>query len=541
MIWLLLFVLLLLRGDGVGAQGLFTNIAVKPGPSAAVYSAQPYYTCNTNRYVSTTGSSSNNGLTPGTAWDIPTAASWNASASGTGSWCINLAPGTYNVAGGLIGINAVIVSNGGTGPSKTGAVVWRCTTMPFSFIGGVLQGEGSGCLIELTPGIASNAVLGMAPNASFIVFDALEIKGINNNASLSTGECIIDALGPPNGGPNLVTSSHHIWVINSDLHGCGGGGAQMNYTDWLFFIHNVWHDNSLTNSFSESGFSMYEAAGLTGYTPTPGNPDYWHSATTGRTYNIVISYNVGFRNYNNFAGDTDGDGIIIDDMSWSQNACSVGTSGATCPYNGNVLIMGNIIYGNGGTGILIPFNAAGATPAPAHVDVYNNTTYSNGWDPFQSSTTFHGNLLANQAQNVTWRNNIAITVTGTNTCVNTGIACAILDQVGPNNANSDTFNNNIAYPGSPSNVSVANGVTYPTIGTNKNLDGTDPRLASLNPLTSAGGSASSNFALCTAAGVPAAGCAGASPAIGFGQAFDLWQSGGAVDAGACASTLVICP
>jgi hypothetical protein len=32
-----------------------------------------------------------------------------------------------------------------------------------------------------------------------------------------------------------------------------------------------------------------------------------------------------------------------------------------------------------------------------------------------------------------------------------------------------------------------------------------------------------------------------SALIGAGQAFDLWQSGGAVDVGACGSTLTICP
>jgi len=32
-----------------------------------------------------------------------------------------------------------------------------------------------------------------------------------------------------------------------------------------------------------------------------------------------------------------------------------------------------------------------------------------------------------------------------------------------------------------------------------------------------------------------------SPAIGFGQAFTLWQQSGSVDAGACVSGLTSCP
>jgi hypothetical protein len=511
-----------------------------PGPSLSLYTNNPYYTCNTNRYVSTTGSSSNSGLDVAHPWDIGTAVGWNASASGSGSWCINIAPGTYSFGTGELGWPAIDITHGGTGPSKTGAVVWRCTTMPFSFSGGALQGEGTGCKIMLTPGTTNGSVIRVNLNTSYVMFDALEIQGINNNSATNQGTCLEVPNGPDFGGPNAVTSSHHIFLFNSDLHSCGGGGMQWNGTDWLFVIHNIWYDNSLTNGADMSGLSFYHAAGLTGYTPTVGNPDYLYSSTTGRTYNIVVIYNVGKHNYNNFAGDTDGEGIIIDDMSWSQGGCNVGTSGATCPYNGNVLIMGNIMWGNGGVGILIAFNAAGATPAPAHVDIINNTTYSNGWDPFQSSTSFHGNLLANQGQNVTWWNNIAITVTGTNTCVNTRFACTILDQGGPNNANNDTYANNIAYPAG--NVSLNNGVTYLTTGPpNGNLNGTDPRLASLTPITSAAGTSNSNFALCTAAGTPAAGCTGASPAIGFGRTFDLWQQSSNIDTGACVHQLTACP
>jgi hypothetical protein len=516
----------------------FTQI---PGPSQQLYNSQPYYTCNTNRHVSTTGSSGNSGLDAAHPWDLATAVAWNASASGSGSWCINLAPGTYSVSGGLIGLSAVVLTNGGTSASKTGLVVWRCTTMPFSFSGGALEGEGSGCLIQLTPGTSNSAVIAISDHTSYMVFDALEVQGINNNATTNQGPCLLNDNGHDPGTPNNTTTSHHFWILNSDLHGCGGSGIQWDATDWLFVIHNVWHDNSLTAASDQSGFSFYQAAGLTGYSPTVGNPDYWHSATTGRTYRIVVNYNVGVHNYNNFAGSTDGEGIILDDWSWSQGGCNVGTSGATCPYDGDALVMGNIMWGNGGVGIFVAFSAEGTTPSPGHYDIYNNTTYSNSWDP-NNTGTFGGGLLANRTQLVTWRNNIAITVSGSRTCVNTGLSCTVLDQVGPNNANNDTWNNNLSYPATPSsNISVGNGVTFPTVGVNKNLDGTDPRLASLNPITSAGGSAVSNFALCTAVGVPAAGCAGASPAIGFGRAFDLWPQTGSIDAGACTSGLTSCP
>ena len=86
----------------------------------------------------------------------------------------------------------------------------------------------------------------------------------------------------------------------------------MNQTDWLFVIHNVWHENAATSGVSGSGLSFWEPYPLAGYTPTAGNPDYWHSNTTGRTYSMVVAYNVAIHNFNNFRGATDGEGINFD-------------------------------------------------------------------------------------------------------------------------------------------------------------------------------------------------------------------------------------
>jgi len=485
---------------------IFVPVVQIPGPSARLFASNPYYTCTNNRYVSTTGSGSNNGLTVGTPWDIPTAVSYAAPA-GT---CINLAAGSYSLT-----TNQLNVAHGGTSSSKTGYVVWRCTTMPFSFSGGVLQGEGTGCKLSQAATGGSYFMISVNTGVNYVIFEGFEITSNNNN---NAGPCI----SIENQSPSAI--SHHIWLMNSDLYNCGISGLQWNFADWLFVVHNVLHDNAHSvspNCLNGSGLTFYEPLGLAGYTPTAGNPDYWHSNTTGRTYNMVVAYNAIYHNYNDptCGPTTDGDGIIMDNFSASQqmHGCAdiVGTSGATCPYGGNVLIMGNAVWGNGGYGIGV-FSMFGPPDSTAHIDIINNTSYSNSWD-MTNTGSFGGALLMNQATNVTVWNNIGITVTGSRTCVNTGISCSAIDA---NGVSTDSWKTNLTYSGGQLNF--ANGATYPTVGVNHNLDGSNPNLTTLNPITTIAGTGAQNFAL-----------QAGSPAISFGQAFDLWQQSGTVDAGAC--------
>jgi hypothetical protein len=499
-----------------------------PGPSASLYASNPYYSCTSNRYVSTTGNAGNNGTSPSTPWDINTASNYSAPA-GT---CINMAPGTYNVSGGGLGI-----IHGGTGASKTGYVVWRCSVMPFSFVDGVLTGEGDGCVFTNT---TSYATIGVGPNTPYVMFDGVEVNGTPTAGS--GGVC----LDNENGGSSSATS-HHMWVFNSDLHGCGLSGIQWNYTDWLFVIHNVWHDNGSINCAMGSGLSFYEPAGLANYTPTLGNPDYWYASQTGHTYNDVIAYNVGFRNYNpdtvvpgtcTAPFDTDGEGIIMDTFDWG-TACAAGS--AICPYTGNVLIMGNVMWGNGGNGIEA-FSMLGPPASTSHIDVINNTTYSNSWDPYNTGT-FGADLLSHVTQNMTWWNNIGITLSGTRTCLNTNITCSALDVCDVVSTCSTEVLNawlaNMTYLANQYNFQ--DGETYPLSGGTPNVDGVDPKLVSLNPILSYNGAGVSNFALCTGVNIPVSGCSGKSPAIGIGKPFDLWQQPSPVDVGACPSGLFHCP
>jgi hypothetical protein len=111
-------------------------------------------------------------------------------------------------------------------------------------------------------------------------------------------------------------------------------------------------------------------------------------------------------------------------------------------------------------------------------------------------------------------NNIGYAIKGSGVLqYNTGL----LDQ---HSTVASYIHNNLGYP---AHQNVGSPSAYATTGANMNADGVDPKM--VNP-----GAATPNFAL-----------QAGSPAIGFGQAFTLWQQRGSVDSGACVSGLTSCP
>jgi len=469
----------------------------KPGPSLALYNSNPYYTCSTNYYVSASASGSGNG-TSGSPWTLDQAAAAN---KGAGS-CINLSPGLYTIGGGI-----GPTTSGGNAATTTGYTVWRCTSMPFSFSAGVLQGEGSSSSCHIKNSGSNFYVFQVNSGVSYLMIDGLELDGSGIDS-----DCL--DITAANLTHSASTTSDHIWIFNSDLHDCGLSGIQIIGQDWFFAIHNVWHDNSYIDGNMGSGLSDYEPIGRNGYTPTA-QDNAWCSSTTGLCYHKVIAYNVGYHNYNpQNAPTTDGEGIILDDWGHTQNSCT-GITG-TCPYNGYALVMGNIMYYNGGGGL----QAFSWINNGARATWVNNTTYNNAWDTHNTGTWRANNLL-NAAYNTIQINNIAYAIGNAPGPPVTPTQPFLGD--GDSGTTGNVWQTNLAYPANLNSFGAGN--SYPTIGTNHNLDGSNPLFMSVTP-----GSTSNNFALQSG-----------SPAIGFGQPFDLWQQSGSVDAGACVSSLTTCP
>jgi hypothetical protein len=463
-----------------------------PGPSLNLYNDNPYYTCVTNRYVSTTGLGTNDGLTVSTPWDIQTAAATSVPA-GT---CINLATGVYQA-------NEVDIQFGGTNATKTGYVVWRCSSMPFSFSGGVLQGEGTGCVLRLLTTGQFN-VMRLRAGISYVMIDGIEFDGLFGNAN--SVNCFDNAVGVS----STTVLNHHIWIFNSDFHGCGQAGISSTSADYWYVIHNVWHDNSSGSCVMGSGLSHWQPVGLPNYTPRVGDTDnLFHSNVTNVTYHLVMTYNVGYHNFNpqgacGATANTDGEGIILDRFD-HPDACP--PSGTICPFAPSTLIMGNVMYNNGGQGIQQFATAPGQVTT-----IVNNTMYSNNWDTFNGGTWRAGGYTQS-ANGVTWWNNVSVAVRGAGILANNspfvgqqaGAAC---------NPTNNTWANNLSAPAAQNNFDGGACNTYPTPS---NVD-----------TASAGFTNQSTTA-------PNFGLTAGSGAVGLGQAFDLWQQSGqaAVDSGAC--------
>jgi hypothetical protein len=497
-----------------------------PGPSQALY-ASPYYNCTTNYYVATNGSSTNSGSSS-SPWDLVTAARKQLAAGS----CLNLAAGVYLINGTLA------VNHGGTSATPTGYVVWRCSALVLGFSTGALQGEGRGCVLRENARGTSNLISTQAP---YVIFDGIEADG---NSGYAFNDCF-DGGPVGNSGDNTdngTTTYHHLWLINDDVHGCGQSGIQWNGTEYLWIIHSIIHDNSwcsnrsystCTGSFGSygSGLSIYDPVGFASgaYTPTgaigssvPAQDDYWCATTPSSVcFHYVVAYNVVYHNYNSQTGqsNTDGEGVIFDDWQHGQNPCP---STGTCPITGAGLAMGNLVFWNGGQGIQAS-NSANAD----QVWVVNNTAYNNNWDTHNNiPTTFRGGIYNDGGGNIHMLNNIGYAVVGNGGNCDTSSGSA---QLGCNTgfvdqyaANASVIQNNLGYPagqniGSPS--------SYPMTGADHNDDGVNPNLTLLNST-----SAVNNLALQPG-----------SPAIGFGQPFSLWQQTGAIDAGACVSSLTACP
>jgi hypothetical protein len=183
----LIFVSLLL--DSAPAQQATSGATAEvPGPSQALHAA-PFYTCLRNFYVATNGSDGN----PGTEAQPWLTIQHADTPSRLGGDCINVAAGTYRAH--------VLVRRGGTEPTPTGYVVYRCQVL--------------GACRVLAP--RGGHLWGFRNSGNFVVVDGFEVDG--NDSLLTDG--IADACfatddqtyGPGN-------STHHIWLINNTVHHC---------------------------------------------------------------------------------------------------------------------------------------------------------------------------------------------------------------------------------------------------------------------------------------------------------------------------------
>jgi parallel beta-helix repeat protein len=424
----------------------FPAAANVPGPSAAL-SAAPPYTCVTNVYVDGTNGNDSNPGTAALPWKtIGNAANGYPNTTVPGE-CVNVLPGTYPISNALIfgGSGA-----SGNANSPTGYVVYRSTVPGAAHIiaeSGIANG-GGGDMIILYGG--------------YIIIDGFEIDGNNQTA----GGHAIDGCA---GGGQQIAIAHHFMAINNIIHNVGGAGLSSCTTEYIIWRNNTVYNTSATDNWQASGVAVYMPAVLpsTSYTAT---------AWDNTPYHIQIAYNIVHDNGEGpgivpYQGctpippatqgppcyHTDGNGIIIDTTLGSATCPTCGT-----PYPGNILVLGNVAYNNGGGGVHVFLSQ--------NVTVANNTVYNNYQDLLNPSTA-RGELSNLGSSNITWVNNLAIAVPGAG--VLAGAKPIVSVPIGGGFQDTGTWTRNITY--GASNISDATS----KVATASNLVSVNPKLTNV--------------------------------------------------------------
>jgi hypothetical protein len=479
-----------------------------PGPSTALFNS-PYYTCSNNRYLATAangGSDSNDGTTPTVSGGHgPWATIDHADSSipnPAPGYCINIGDGPYAGGTGGFGLTA-----GGSSAAATGYVVYRCVHM--------LQCHLDGASLS-----AGQSLIGFN-GPSYIQFDGIDMFGITSNANPD-----IHGIYAAN-----ASTSHHIWILNSTIHGFTLSGPTLNGEDYSYVMHNNIYDNAQNSCLGGSGNSVWHiTASAVSLTPDDHtNPDGallgipTFGTGTGATFRLVTAYNVFHNNAQTLTNcpNTDGNGFIFDDN----------TAGG---YRGAHLVAYNVSYNNGGGCIHIFFSQ--------NAWIYNNSAYNCYLDP-NIAGSFRGMMDDERGSTASfpghYGNNISVGINGTGTLADNSSWL-----FSSNSLPSGNVVHNISFKiGGGIEIDFENGVSSSVWNTSTNKTSTNPLWADVGR-TSPGGMTTApngaNFALCTAAGVPNAACPGSSPAVGYGVTQPFLPSI-AVDAGACYHTLTSCP
>jgi parallel beta-helix repeat protein len=494
-----------------------------PGPSAALY-ASPFYICKQNFYVSTSGSDSNSGTLAAPWLTIQHA----DSASRTGGDCINVEAGTYQAK--------VLIQHGGTGPTDSGYVAYRCMTLDACHV--------------LAPNSGGGHLWGFEGAGNFLVVDGFELDG--NNAAQTDGiadACLAtddETYGEGNSAQNAGNSAHHIWVLNNIAHHCNLGGISLNGKEWFYAIHNTVYHNAFTSGYQGSGIGFVSVqcieqgnsncytsgtAGDYGYVPS-GN-DLSSVAPAGYApFHNVVAWNLVYNNRiapNNpvaCGNHTDGNGIIMDTF--------LNTNTLTLQFPYQTLVANNASFYNGGRGIHL-FRTSNVTVA-------NNTVYNNGTD-YCIDAYYLGDLSNSGGSNNVWINNVSLSVltapyTGSGSCAQSGSDCGARNSPlvagnGPpgfTDSNNSYINNTTA-GGAGVQLFDAD-INY--FSSSNNHTATNPLFVSVTPgamgttSTSWIPGADLNFALQST-----------SPLINYGQSESYLPASDA-DAGACSHALSTC-
>jgi serralysin len=272
--------------------------------------------------------------------------------------CVNLGPGRYDLP------HSVRLNHGGDHNGAFGWVVYRSEVPHAARL------------------VATGPIWPMIDiKTAYVILDGLDLDGANATAR---GEGV---------GVTGEATHHHVVVENCRIHGMGGGGVQLNDSEFFWVVGNEIWGNAATNRFQESGISIYQPRAAAGLKPSPADDIPFH---------IVVLGNISRDNAETFpcgakpGCHTDGNGVIIDKTK------NVDRRGGR-PYAGRTLVAGNFVSGNGGGGIHLYLSE--------HVVASGNVAVGNHLDP-DNAATWRGELSNVDSDDVQWIGNLALAEPG---------------------------------------------------------------------------------------------------------------------------------
>ena len=197
----------------------------------------------------------------------------------------------------------------------------------------------------------------------------IEFRGLNLNGNSNSGDAF------------WCQGTHHLRFINNSMSDTGTAGIGTRDCDYLTADHNLIYHN--------------------GYMPASTPDPQWYGWTSGISYNSnqwfdtypgfhnIISNNIVAGEFDSSSNHTDGNGIILDLSNGSYNASTANTP--------PVLIINNVVYGNGGRCI----HAYIVT----NFWIVNNTCYNNNLDPTLGTA---GSFSTSGSQNGYFINNLSL-------------------------------------------------------------------------------------------------------------------------------------
>lgn len=238
-------------------------------------------------------------------------------------------------------------------------------------------------------------------SAKHIVIQGFRVIGNANSVTLEEAMREMSNLKNPrtcgNGigitsNPQTKIPPSHITVRNCVVSDFPGGGIFANHSDYITFENNIVFRCAFWSPYGNSGLSVYQPSAVDESTD----------------YKIFIRSNVCFENYQNipffFSNRkepakrrvTDGNGIIVDDFLNTQDW----GGGSGKEYTGRTLVINNVSFANGGSGI--------HSFKSCNVDFIQNYAADNNRHPDLKD----GQIFANSTKNARILNNVLVAPPG---------------------------------------------------------------------------------------------------------------------------------